>query len=126
VPETDLWPTTLLGQQPVKAAPTGLAAHRPTAQAARQPNTWACRRAHRCAVTAAGTVARATPAHRLARCSSVCGMSTPGVKATRRATRGSGRLTMTVARHEDGGGGPVQRWAKAVVVLRCALRLEEE
>jgi hypothetical protein len=33
----------------------------------------------------------------------------PGVKATRRATRGSGRLTVTVARHEDGGGGSARR-----------------
>jgi hypothetical protein len=99
-------PTAPLGQQPVMAA--------------REPDVWACRRRHRCAVTvaAAGAGARAAPAHRWARCGSVCGMSTTGVESTRRATRGSGRLTVTVARYEDGGGGPTRRRSEAVAVLR--------
>jgi hypothetical protein len=42
----------------------------------------------------------------------VCGMSTIGVETTQRATRGSGRLTVTVARHEDGGGGLTHRRSK--------------
>jgi hypothetical protein len=40
------------------------------------------------------------------------------VEATCRATRGSGWLTLMVARHEDGGGGPARRLSEAVAVLR--------
>jgi hypothetical protein len=114
------WPTAPLGQQPVKAPLAGLAAHGPTAQAAWQPNTWACWRAHSRAVTAAagGAVARAATAHCWARCGSVCRMSTTGVETTRRATRGSVRFTVTVARHEDGEGGPARWRSEAVVMLR--------
>jgi hypothetical protein len=38
-----------------------------------------------------------------------------GVEATRQATRGSKRLTVTVARHEDGGGDSAQQWSEAVL-----------
>jgi hypothetical protein len=68
---------------------------------------WACRHAVTAAV--AGAVARKAPAHRWARCGSVCGMSTTEVETTQWEMRGSGRLTVMVARHEDGGGGPA-RW----------------
>jgi hypothetical protein len=61
---------------------------------------------------------QAAPAHHWARCGSVCEMSTTGVEATHRATRGSRWLTVTVARHEDGEGGLARRWSKAVAVLR--------
>jgi hypothetical protein len=101
------WSTASLGQQPVKAAMAGLAAHRPTAQVARQPDAWVCRRTVTAAMAGAG--AWAAQAHRWVRCGLVCGMSTTGVETTHRATRGSGRLTVMVARHEDGGGGPAWR-----------------
>jgi hypothetical protein len=61
---------------------------------------------------AANAVAQDAPAYHWARCGSVCGMSTTKVEATRRAMRGSRRLTVTVARHEDGGGGPMRRWSE--------------
>jgi hypothetical protein len=45
------------------------------------------RHAHGAVIAAAaGAVARAVPAHHLARCGSVCGMSTTRVEATRWAT----------------------------------------
>jgi hypothetical protein len=63
----------------------------------------------------ANAVAQDAPAYHWARCGSVCGMSTTKVEATRRAMRGSRRLIVTVARHEDGGGGPMRRWSEAVL-----------
>jgi hypothetical protein len=77
--------------------------------------------AHRRAVTAAavGAVVRAAPAHHWVRCNSVCGMSTTRVEATHRPTRGSGRLTVTVSRHEDGGGG-LARWRSEAVLRGMA------
>jgi hypothetical protein len=100
-------PGTVLGQKPAR----GLQLHW-ASNLLRQPRPgWRPdNRTHGRAGASTGVRSpRPRPAHRWARCTSVCGMSTPGVKATRRATRGSGRLTVTVARHEDGGGGPA-RW----------------